>query len=148
METVLKFEKREVKEAVVISTVAKAVGPKGRIDFSLANLQRDGSDGERAKAVTVFLTRADGKSVTVICSKAISAAIRNKELSAPQIGQLEIIEHERRDDNGQVIDVIPMIVSPRSGVQGTVGVEAAAFAKAEAFVPVSRFADISELIAL
>ena len=73
----LEFSIYEATQLEELGTLTSLAGPKGRLRFTIKSLQSTG-------LLCVVVTKADGTSDTVTCSKAVTTAVR-KALAAGTI---------------------------------------------------------------
>lgn len=87
--------------------VIDLVGKKGTISLIPRNFK------DESKRVVVILTKEDGTSASVSCSKAVSEGLRNKTMKLEQLVGFNIVANE---------EGVPFIAAPSAGLV-TVSVE-------------------------
>jgi hypothetical protein len=89
----VEFKKYEASTAELtdLGTVKALAGKGGKIGLIRKNYK------DLTKRVVVVVTKKDGTSATVPCSKQVSDAFRAKQLSVAQLVGLNIIETEAED---------------------------------------------------
>lgn len=90
----VEFKKYEgsTTELVSLGTVKDLAGKNGKIAFIRKNYK------DSSKRVVVLVTKKDGTSATIPCSKQVSDAFRAKEINVAQLLGLDIIETELEKD--------------------------------------------------
>lgn len=86
----LEFKKYEGGSATLtdLGTVKAAAGKGGKIALIRKNFN------DSAKRVAVLVTRKDGNSAVISCSKQVSESLRNKQMNIAQLAGLSIVENE------------------------------------------------------
>ena len=89
----VEFKKYEgsTAELADLGTVKALAGKGGKIALIRKNYK------DNTKRVVVVITKKDGNSATVPCSKQVSDAFRAKELSIAQLVGLSVLETEAED---------------------------------------------------
>ena len=96
----LQFKKRAPRESSLksLGTVGEFVGVGGRFaPSSVRNFQ------DPSKRVNILLTNADDETVTVNCSKAVSADLRSKAIKLSDLAELRILELPQFDTDGNPV---------------------------------------------
>jgi len=91
----LKFGEKASLERKELAVVAKLIGKGGKLNLVKSNLNS-------TRRVFCILSKADGTQLTVTCSKKVSAGIREKSISIPNLLGFSIYEAQafQRDNNG------------------------------------------------
>jgi len=84
-----------------LGSVKSLAGKGGKIALIRKNYK------DLSKRVVVVVTRKDGKSATVPCSKQVSDAFRAKQLSIAQLIGLEIVENTMEDGSHRQFIAMP-----------------------------------------
>lgn len=108
-------------ELTTICKVSDLVGPKGQLQVSLDNLQKEGV------GVLLLATRATGETYRLMTSTALSQSLRAKDIKLSDLGSFPIIEYTVQGGKNAGT-VIPMVTMPQ-GSAITVGIVAEKFSK-------------------
>lgn len=91
----LKFGERASLERKELAVVAELIGKDGKLKLIKSNLFGD-------RRVMCILAKADGTELSITCSKKVSAGVRDKSISIPNLLGFSIYEAKafKRDSNG------------------------------------------------
>ncbi len=92
----LKFGAQVAVERKELAVVAELIGENGKLKLIPSNIANTG------KRVLCILAKADNTQLSVVCSKGVSAGIRDKSISIPNLLGFSIFESKafKRDSNG------------------------------------------------
>lgn len=107
----LKFAKFTREDRTELGTVASLVGKGGKVKFVPKNLADD------SKRVAVILEKKNGESAIILCSKAVSAGVRDKSITLSNLLGFTVTEQQSKSyydehgnlvQDGETINVITM----------------------------------------
>jgi hypothetical protein len=91
----LKFGEKASLERTELAVVAELIGTDGKLKLIKSNLSG-------TRRVMCILVKADGTELAITCSKKVSAGIRDKSISIPNLLGFSVYEGKafKRDSNG------------------------------------------------
>ena len=119
-----KYQKAE-SNLVELGTLKSLAGKGGKIAFIRKNF------ADKSKRVALLVTKKDGNSAIIPCSKQISDLIRNNEITISQLAGLQVVEGEN-----EAGDTTHFIVMPQGGGMQEISTDKL---KDESFEPSAEF---------
>ena len=95
-----KYEKTE-SNLTELGTLKSLAGKGGKIAFLRKNFV------DKTKRVALVVTKKDGTSTVIPCSKQVSDLVRNEEITINQLAGLQVVEGENKEGETTHFIVLP-----------------------------------------